>query len=141
MGKLCDADSDNIERGARLRYYRKKRGYSQERLSGEADVSRETISRYESGQMEMKVEPLKRLCVELRVSADVILGIVPDPLPDENADNKQQEDEASNNYARFISENETGDAFFNFYFCLTPENRAIIQKIVISLYEQQRHGR
>ena len=124
-----------------LRKYRKKRGYTQEKLSGDTGVSREAISRCEGGHSDMKPDALIKLCVKLRVSADVIFGIVPDPHPDEKTDNKHQEDEVSDNYSRFISGSEMGNAFFNFYFCLTPENRAIIQKIVISLYEQQRHGR
>ena len=141
MGKLCDADSDKIKRGARLRKYRKKRGYTQEKLSGDTGVSREVISRCEGGHSDMKPDALIKLCVKLRVSADVILGIVPDALPDGNADNKQQEDEVSDNYARFTSGRENEGVFLESYYCLTPENRAIIQKIVTSLYEQQRHGR
>lgn len=139
MGKLCDADNDKIERGKRLQKYREKRGYSQDLLSERAKINRETISRYENGQRNMSVRALIKLCIALAVSADVILGIAPPLLPHENIERDQQDDEASDDYARFQPGCETGNLVLDYYFNLTPENRAIIQKIVISLYEQQQH--
>ena len=120
MGRLCDADSEKIERGARMRKYRKKRGYTQEKLSGNTGVSREAISRCEGGHSDMKPDALIKLCVELRVSADVILGIVPDPENDEEKEEQTEVEDASDFFTR-----------------LSPENRDALIKFEAFLYSEQ----
>lgn len=138
MGKLCDADYDKIVRGKRLQKYREKWGYSQNKLAEHVHVVRETISRYESGQMDMKAEPLKRICEDLQVSADILLGLAPDPLPDD--DSEETEDEASDNFARVASAPGSEAEIPQVYFCLTPEHRAVIHELMFFYYDRQCHG-
>ena len=57
-----------------LRDIRKRKGYSQEKLSELSHVHRVSISLYESGKKKPSVDSLKRLAVALDVSTDELLG-------------------------------------------------------------------
>lgn len=55
--------------------YRKKAGLSQEELAEKLHLTRQTISKWETGVSAPDVESLAQLCGELSVSADELLGL------------------------------------------------------------------
>lgn len=59
---------------------RVEKGWSQEQLRAEVDVTRrETITQWENGTREIKAKRLKELCKAFDVSADYLLGLSDDP--------------------------------------------------------------
>ena len=62
----------------RLKEYRKDRGFSQEELAEQLDVSRQAIGKWEQGQAYPEVEKLLALCGVLNVSLDALMA---DELP------------------------------------------------------------
>ena len=58
----------------KLREIRKRKGFSQGRLSELSHVDRVSISRYETGRKKPSVDNLKRLANALEVSTDELLG-------------------------------------------------------------------
>lgn len=59
--------------GGKIKYYRKQKGYSQEKLAQEAEISKMSIRRYESGERQPGVETLKKIATALDVN---LLNIV-----------------------------------------------------------------
>ena len=53
---------------------RKKCGFSQEELGEKLDVSRQAVSKWESGQAVPELEKLKEMCRIFEVSMDELLG-------------------------------------------------------------------
>ena len=52
----------NIEVGSRVKYFRKKAGFSQEKLARRIAMERTTISKIESGKFNITVNTLQQLC-------------------------------------------------------------------------------
>jgi transcriptional regulator with XRE-family HTH domain len=61
--------------GARVRRYRKERGFSQEKLAELVKRSRPVISLVESDRRGVSVDLLRSLCGALQVDANTLLGI------------------------------------------------------------------
>ena len=64
---------DLMDMGDRVREYRTKRHWSQEKLAEEADISLNTVSRIESGQTRMSIEVFKRLVQALGINVELLL--------------------------------------------------------------------
>ena len=87
----------------RIKEMRKKRNVTQVRLSIAAEVSQETISAYESGKAEPKMEKLVRIADFLNTTTDYLLGRINDDSPIKDITNEivdEQLTELLNNYAR-----------------------------------------
>lgn len=50
-------------------------GYSQQELAEKIGIAQQQYARYESGVTKCPIKYLKRLCIELDVSADYLLGL------------------------------------------------------------------
>lgn len=87
----------------RIKELRKKRNITQIRLSTEIEVSQETISAYENGKAEPKLDKLVRIADFLNTSTDYLLGRTDDDSPLIDLANNivdEQLNELINNYAR-----------------------------------------
>lgn len=87
----------------RLRGLREKRNITQVRLSTELEVSQETISAYENGKAEPKIDKLIKIANFLNTSTDYLLGRIDDESPLVDLANNvvdEQLNELINNYAR-----------------------------------------
>ena len=63
----------------RLKEYRRDRGFSQEDLAEQLDVSRQAIGKWEQGQAYPEMEKMLALCAALNVSLDALMA---DELPE-----------------------------------------------------------
>lgn len=61
----------------RIRYFRKRKGWTQEQLATELGVKRSVVSKYESGAISPSVEMLKNIAVALDVHVSALYG--PEP--------------------------------------------------------------
>jgi len=61
--------------GDRLRQAREARGWTQDEFAEHAGMSRPHVSRYECGSVIPSVKSLVKLCSELGVTADWLLGL------------------------------------------------------------------
>ncbi len=87
----------------RIKELRKKRNITQIRLSIAAEVSQETISAYESGKAEPKMEKLIKIADFLNTTTDYLLGRTNNDAPLNDVMNNivdNQLTELLNNYAR-----------------------------------------
>ncbi len=87
----------------RIRIMREKRNITQIRLSIEIGVSQETISAYENGKADPKIDKLIKIANFLNTSTDYLLERTNDdtPLPSVmNTIADKQLEELLNNYAR-----------------------------------------
>lgn len=87
----------------RIKELRKKRNITQVRLSIAAEVSQETISAYESGKAEPKMEKLIKIADFLNTTTDYLLGRTNNDAPLNDVMNNivdNQLTELLNNYAR-----------------------------------------
>ena len=87
----------------RIKELRKKRNVTQIRLSIAAEVSQETISAYENGKAEPKMEKLVRIADFLNTTTDYLLERTDNDEPLNSATNNivdEQLNELINNYAR-----------------------------------------
>lgn len=87
----------------RIKELRKKRNITQIRLSTEIEVSQETISAYENGKAEPKLDKLVKIADFLNTSTDYLLGRTDDDSPLIDLANNivdEQLNELINNYAR-----------------------------------------
>lgn len=78
--------------GEKIQNLRQQKGWSQERLGQELNLSRQSISKWESGTANPTVENLKELAKIFDVSVDSLLGneiIIPDKEENKRADNKK----------------------------------------------------
>ena len=123
MGRIRDTDKDKVECGKRLQKYRENRRVTQDKLAEQTGISRETISRYETGQSNMSIIRLTKLCKVLKVSIDVILGNAPDSLSDDDSTEKQAEEDEVSTVVSGIS----------------PENKRELLKMVCSVYVYMKH--
>ena len=123
MGRIRDTDKDKVECGKRLPKYRENRRFTQDKLAEQTGISRETISRYETGQSNMSIIRLTKLCKVLKVSIDVILGNAPDSLSDDDSTEKQAEEDEVSTVVSGIS----------------PENKRELLKMVCSVYVYMKH--
>ena len=87
----------------RIKELRKKRNITQIRLSIAAEVSQETISAYENGKAEPKMEKLIRIADFLNTTTDYLLERTNNDAPLKEVTNDivdEQLNELINNYAR-----------------------------------------
>jgi len=59
----------------KIRYYRKQKGYSQEKLAEKTDLSKMSIRRYETGERQPRIEQLHRIAEALDVRIWDLLGM------------------------------------------------------------------
>lgn len=71
----------------RLQAIRVKRGYTQESLAAELKTDKRQITRWENGESIPGGEKIAELSSVLRVSADFLLGLSDDPMPQMRIDN------------------------------------------------------
>ena len=67
--------------GERIAYYRKRAGYSQEELAERLEVSRQAISKWETGEATPDAERIIALAAALDISTDTLLLGKEDPSP------------------------------------------------------------
>lgn len=87
----------------RIKELRRKRKITQIRLSTEIEVSQETISAYENGKAEPRLDNLVKIANFLNTSTDYLLGRTDDDSPLIDLANNivdKQLNELINNYAR-----------------------------------------
>lgn len=87
----------------RIKELRRKRKITQLRLSTEIEVSQETISAYENGKAEPRLDNLVKIANFLNTSTDYLLGRTEDDSPLIDLANNivdKQLNELINNYAR-----------------------------------------
>lgn len=65
--------------GQRIRYFRKKMGISQEKLSIAVGIKPSTLSYYEKDKREPCVQIIKSLSKALNITDDTLLGFEPSP--------------------------------------------------------------
>ena len=123
MGRIRDTDKDKVECGKRLQKYRENRRFTQDKLAEQTGISRETISRYETGQSNMSIIRLTKLCKVLKVSIDVILGNAPASLSDDDSTEKKAEEDEVSTVVSGIS----------------PESKRELLKMVCSVYVYMKH--
>lgn len=73
-----------MKRFEKLAELRKASGFSQDELAERLGVSRQSVSRWETGQAEPSPENLRAMCALYQVSADYLL-LEDAPLPEEDA--------------------------------------------------------
>lgn len=83
------------EIGSRLAALRKERGYSQETLAEELNVSRQAISKWERGEASPDTENLIALARLYQVSIDTLVGLA--PVAEKNIAEEDKPEEASVN--------------------------------------------
>ena len=66
--KIIKLNADLVETGERIRERRVLLGISQETLAEAVGVTRNSISRYENGQTEMKLDVLYKICDFLKIT-------------------------------------------------------------------------
>ena len=59
----------------RIRDLRKEAGWQQSDLSAMLSSSRQAVSKWETGQIDLNTDTIRRLCEIFHVSADYLLGI------------------------------------------------------------------
>lgn len=87
----------------RIRELREKRNVTQVRLGTELEVSQETISTYENGKAEPRLDKLIKIANFLNTSTDYLLGRIDDESSLVDLSNNvvdEQLNELINNYAR-----------------------------------------
>lgn len=65
----------NRELGEKIKAVRKARGYTQEALAEQIDVSSRFLADIEAGKVGASLITLKRVCQTLGISADYLLGL------------------------------------------------------------------
>lgn len=63
--------------GERIAALRRAAGLSQEQLAELLEVSRQAVSKWETGQTQPEADRIPRICAVFSVSADELLGIIP----------------------------------------------------------------
>lgn len=66
----------------RVRELRNENGMKQEVLAGMLSVRRQTVSRYETGQLDLDTDTIMRLCQIFGCTSDYLLGISDRRAPD-----------------------------------------------------------
>ena len=61
--------------GKNLKYWRKNKGLTQEKLAEKLHVSRSIISNYENGKQELNASIIINICKILEIDANLLLGI------------------------------------------------------------------
>lgn len=72
---------DGSGTGQRVAHVRSFHGLSQADLAQKIGITRNRLAHYESGRIQLSAEMLARLAIELRVSADELLGLTPTTAP------------------------------------------------------------
>lgn len=72
--------------GSRIKEIREARGWTQEFLAETINVPVLQINRYENGKTQPNADMVRRLARGLMCSADFLLGLTNDPLPQEQSD-------------------------------------------------------
>ena len=74
--------------GEKLHLLRKQSGYSQEELAYKVDVTRQTVSLWESNSLIPKADKLKALCKIFNVSSDYLLFDSTEPATEQGQSNQ-----------------------------------------------------
>lgn len=91
------------EFGQKLREVRTAKGYTQQTLAEKLYVTRQTVSRWESGNRYPDLETLKKISVELEVSVDELLSI--EPHPDEQKEMTAEEEKTTDVFEKSKEKN------------------------------------
>ena len=91
------------EFGQKLREVRIAKGYTQQTLAEKLYVTRQTVSRWESGNRYPDLETLKKISVELEVSVDELLSI--EPHPDEQKEMTAEEEKTTDVFEKSKEKN------------------------------------
>lgn len=91
------------EFGQKLREVRIAKGYTQQTLAEKLYVTRQTVSRWESGNRYPDPETLKKISVELEVSVDELLSM--EPHPDEQKEMTAEEEKTTDVYEKSKEKN------------------------------------
>ena len=91
------------EFGQKLREVRIAKGYTQQTLAEKLYVTRQTVSRWESGNRYPDLETLKKISVELEVSVDELLSM--EPHPDEQKEMTAEEEKTTDVYEKSKEKN------------------------------------
>ncbi|MCC5911413.1 MAG: helix-turn-helix transcriptional regulator [Clostridiaceae bacterium] len=76
----------------RLRLLRKSKNLTLDELEAKVDITKSTLSRYEGGTREPKLENIHALAEFLEVSTDYLLGLTDNPKPYPKLTEKDQKD-------------------------------------------------
>ena len=68
-------NSKMLSLGIRIKQARENAGFTQEQLAERIGISRATIARYESGEIEPKLKNLIAIAEQLQISTDYLLGL------------------------------------------------------------------
>lgn len=79
-------------RADRLKTIRVRNGYTQETLAEEIGTDKKQVSRWEGGVFTPNTETLIKIAQVLNVSADYLLGLSDDPMPQLRIDNMTEEE-------------------------------------------------
>ena len=63
--------------GERILELRKQKNISQVQLAKALGISRQAVSKWETGQTQPEADRIPRICAVFSVSADELLGIIP----------------------------------------------------------------
>lgn len=77
---LLAMDEHRKQAGLRLVQLREAKGWGQEDLAREADVSTKTVSRFENGRHEGRRDTINKIAAALGVEVTDLIGPAPDPL-------------------------------------------------------------
>ena len=91
------------EFGQKLWEVRIAKGYTQQTLAEKLYVTRQTVSRWESGNRYPDLETLKKISVELEVSVDELLSI--EPHPDEQKEMTAEEEKTTDVFEKSKEKN------------------------------------
>ena len=108
----------------RLKELRQRR-FTQEEVAEYLNVSRPTYGKYESGEIPLNEDALRRLSKLYTVTTDYILGISDTLIPDPDQ-SVSETDYALNNEIRMLTESEKRDmlAFIRYKKTLNKPNKA-----------------
>lgn len=131
--KYYRGDIMNI--GTKILEYRKKVGLSQEELGFELNVSRQSVSLWETNQAQPTIENLKSLAIIFNVSLDELLGIEKTKSDEPNNINKDFLFQTTTHYNREIYKNANKIVFkkyFNLCYIFIIISALLIPIIIFS---------
>lgn len=66
--------------GERIRHYRQLRGLTQVQLAKAVNTSQPSIVAYEKDEAQPPLEKLKDICLTLKISSDLMIGLEPQEI-------------------------------------------------------------
>lgn len=76
-----------------IKFYRIKRGFSQNDLAQKIGMSKQAVSMYERGEREPSIETLHRMCEVFKVDMDTLCGRLNEKTPPEEPKLSEGEEE------------------------------------------------